>query len=165
MPRRCPELRAPLYRGTRRRQHDAEAQGALPRGKAAFERATTRGVRAFKRAYVLSQRPELLFNMASALKERPPARRCRGAARYLRVVPRRPTARTIEQRILRARGGAELLDAEHAGSGAAFTATSASPHASPAAAPATRDRRNPPRRRGARAASGSQSVFQWALPR
>jgi tetratricopeptide (TPR) repeat protein len=95
-------------------QHDAEAKALYLEGKSAFDRHEYGDAyQRFKRAYMLSQRPELLFNMASALKEEGRPHDAAEALRsYLRLVPSTPDRAEIEQRILALEEANKLLEAE-----------------------------------------------------
>ncbi len=94
---------------------DTEARRLYGEGKAAFEQHDwgTAYLR-FRDAYMISQRPELLFNMASALKEAGrPTEAADSLRAYLRLVPETPEKRAIEERILALEEAQKILDREH----------------------------------------------------
>jgi hypothetical protein len=91
---------------------EAEARRLFQQGRDAFERhAYQRAYDAFRESYVISQRPELLFNMSSALKELGRAHDAADELRaYLRVVPTAADRAQIEQRILTLEETQRILD-------------------------------------------------------
>lgn len=94
---------------------DSEARRLYGEGKVAFEQHDwdTAYLR-FRNAYMISQRPELLFNMASALKEAGrPTEAADSLRSYLRLVPDTPEKRAIEERILALEEAQKILDREH----------------------------------------------------
>jgi tetratricopeptide (TPR) repeat protein len=91
---------------------EEEARRLFEDGRRAYDqREFQRAHDCFEKAYLISHRPELLFNIGSALKElgRPhdAAERLRS---YLRVAPKDPDRPEIEQRILALEEAQRLLD-------------------------------------------------------
>src|SRR5439155_13728619 len=67
----------------------------------------------FRQSYVISQRPELLFNMSAALKQLGrPHEAAEELRAYLRVVPNAADRKEIEQRILTLEETQRLRDRE-----------------------------------------------------
>jgi tetratricopeptide (TPR) repeat protein len=108
-------------------QSDQEARRLYADGRAAFEaHEYQRAYDAFKRAYLIAQRPELLFNMSSALKELGRPHEAADELRaYLRVVADNPDRAAIEQRIRTLEESQRLLDQENAGKPSALAPTPA----------------------------------------
>jgi len=94
---------------------DAEARRLYEEGKDAFVRHEWNlSYLRFRDAYMISQLPALLFNMASALKEDGrPGESAENLRSYLRVVPGTPDRAEIEQRILTLEEAQRILDREH----------------------------------------------------
>jgi hypothetical protein len=95
---------------------DAEARRLYGDGRDAFEKQDYQhAYDSFRQSYLLSQRPELLFNMSSALKELGrPHDAAEDLRAYLRVVPNAPDRPAIEERILTLEESQRILDREHA---------------------------------------------------
>jgi tetratricopeptide (TPR) repeat protein len=93
---------------------DREARALYADGKTAFEsRRYDDAYKLFKRAYLTSQQPALLFNMASCLQELDRPREAADELRtYLRLAPDDPDRPAIERRILALDEKQRLLDAE-----------------------------------------------------
>lgn len=92
----------------------AQWRAVYEQGREAFEAHNFElAYERFRDLYMSSQRPALLFNMASALKElRRPHEAAERLRAYLRVVPDSPDRRDIEQRILTLEEAQHILDAE-----------------------------------------------------
>ncbi len=121
---------------------DADARQLFQAGRDAFERHEyQRAYDAFRQSYVISQRPELLFNMSSALKELGRPHDAADELRaYLRVVPAAPDRAQIEERILTLEETQRILDRDRAAAKARSEATAApvpvaAPSVTQAAAP------------------------------
>jgi hypothetical protein len=95
---------------------DREARGLFEQGKAAFEGGQfADAYELFKRSYLTSQQPQLLFNMASCLGELNRPREAAEELRtYLRLMPEDPDRPAIEQRIGALDEKQRLLDLEPA---------------------------------------------------
>src|SRR5262249_23395500 len=93
---------------------DSKARQLFEQGKPAYENSEfDKAYDCFKQAYVVSQQPALLYNMASALQalERP-HEAAEALRSYLRAVPKDPDAAAIEQRISSLEESQRLLDGE-----------------------------------------------------
>lgn len=95
-------------------QEDKEARRLYDQGRTAYRKHEFQSAYdAFRQSYLLSQRPELLFNMSSALKalDRPhdAAEELRA---YLRLVPAATDRAEIEQRILTLEESQRILERE-----------------------------------------------------
>jgi tetratricopeptide (TPR) repeat protein len=94
--------------------------------------------RGFREAYLISQRAELLFNMASALERAEhPAEAAESLRAFLRVRPDDPDRGSIEEHVRALDEKQRLLDAAR---------SRAAPDVAPAAAPTTRSTTAPARR-------------------
>lgn len=95
---------------------ERQAKELYVEGKAAYEaRDFQHAYDSFKRAYLISQKPELLFNMASALQglERPHDA-AEALRAYLRQVPEDPDRAAIERRIQTLEEAQRILDGDSA---------------------------------------------------
>ncbi len=94
---------------------DSEARRLYDLGKTAFEKHDwDTAYTQFRNAYMISQRPALLFNMASALKEGGrPGEAAETLRSYLRVVPSTPDRQPIEERIVALEEAQRILDREN----------------------------------------------------
>lgn len=94
---------------------DTEARRLYDLGKTAFEKHEwDTAYTQFRNAYMISQRPALLFNMASALKEGGrPGEAAETLRSYLRVVPNTPDRQPIEERIVALEEAQRILDREN----------------------------------------------------
>jgi hypothetical protein len=93
---------------------DVRARGLYEHARDAFEHGRyDEAFRGFKEAYLISQRPELLFNMASALEraERP-AEAAESLRAFLRVRPEDPDRPRIEEHVRALEEKQRLIDAE-----------------------------------------------------
>jgi tetratricopeptide (TPR) repeat protein len=93
---------------------EEEARRLYKEGRAAFETHDwdTAYLR-FRDAYMISQRPALLFNMASALKEGGrPSEAAETLRSYLRLVPDAPDKNEIQERILTLEESQRIMDRE-----------------------------------------------------
>jgi tetratricopeptide (TPR) repeat protein len=97
-------------------RHDIEGQYEFRLGKEAFEaKHFSEAYEHFKRAYLLSERPALLFNMALALEEmKRPHESAETLRSYLRLRPKDPDRAGIEGRIEALEEKQRLLDSERA---------------------------------------------------
>src|SRR6516165_6289577 len=93
---------------------DEEARSLYEQGKTAFEQGDAQGAyERFRSAYMISQRAELLFNMASALdKLDRPHEAAENLRAYLRVQPEDPERDSIEVRIRGLEEKQRLIDDE-----------------------------------------------------
>jgi tetratricopeptide (TPR) repeat protein len=100
--------------GVARAVEDEEARQLYERGKTAFEQDHAQeAYDCFRKAYMISQRPALLFNMASALtKLDRPHDAAESLRAYLRVVPDDLDRVGIEERIRALEEKQRLLDDE-----------------------------------------------------
>ena len=93
-------------------QEDKEARRLYDQGRAAYGKHDfQKAYDAFRQSYLMSQRPELLFNMSSALKALDrPHEAAEELRAYLRLVPAAADRAEIEQRILTLEESQRLLD-------------------------------------------------------
>jgi hypothetical protein len=94
------------------------AQQLFGEGKAAYQRHDfPTAYERFKEAYVLSQRPEMLFNMASALREMgQPHRGAEVLRSYLQLEPNLPDRAELERVIANLEVSQRILDEQQQGS-------------------------------------------------
>jgi tetratricopeptide (TPR) repeat protein len=94
---------------------DTRARALYESGKNAFEQGHyDAAYHAFKDAYLISQRPELLFNMASALERgNKPHEAAESLRAYLRVRPDDADRVRIEEHVRALDEKQRLIDAEH----------------------------------------------------
>jgi tetratricopeptide (TPR) repeat protein len=97
-------------------EDDEQARARYEAGKVAYERKDyAAAYEQFRRAYLISQRPELLFNMSSALQRLDrPHEAAESLRAYLRVVPDEPDRVSIGERIRALEEKQRLLDEERA---------------------------------------------------
>jgi tetratricopeptide (TPR) repeat protein len=96
-------------------EREARARTLFMQGREAYEKADyQRAYDSFRESFELSQRPELLYNVASALQG---LKRSHDAAEtlrtYLRLVPNDPDRPEIERRIVSLEETQRLFDREH----------------------------------------------------
>lgn len=146
---------------------EAEARQLYSDGKTAFERGDYQAAYDdFKHAYLISQRPELLFNMSSAAKELGrPHDAAEHLRAYLRVVPNTPDRPQIEERILTLEEAQKILDSERANSPPAAARPSEGSPPPPAAPPPAASATPPPAAASATPAPSTRAdLVTSALP-